>query len=257
MINIERISPKAHRITFIEQFRQEDAQAIVDFAKEQNEAGGGGNVLFDATAVQGFTLGAVTIELAHIPALTRWIYGMSRIAILSDEAWIRTGSRLESALLPGLTYQVYDEDEADAARAWIMEEADGPHKGAFHELDIGHPNIAAFELSGRLDRAESERGVAMVRARLEDPDCSRLMIVIRHWHGFDFDTVFSSEVLRGKLDLIGKLDRYAIVGGPGWIGAMSGIMGSLLKPDIRAYDLDEQGKAVAWLAEQSEAISAV
>lgn len=249
MIDIEQISDNAHRITFMAEFRQEDAQRLVDFAKERNEAGGGGNVLFDATAVQGFTFGAVTIELAHIPALTKWVYGIDRIAIVSDEEWIRTASRLESALLPGVTYQVYDEDEADAARAWVLEEADHPHTGAFHELDIGKPGIAAFELSGRLDRAESERGVAMVRAALEDPDCSRLMIVISHWHGFDMGAMFSSEVMGGKLDLIGKLDRYAIVGGPDWIGTMSGVIGMLLKPEIRSFDLDEQDEAVKWLSE--------
>ncbi len=255
MINIEKVSPKAHRITLMAEFRQEDAQAIIDFAKERNSAGGGGNVLFDATSVAGFTFGAVSIELAHIPTLTKWIYGLDHIAIISDEAWIRTGSRLESALLPGLTYQVYDEDEAGAARAWIMEEAEGPHTGAFREMGIDKPGIAAFELVGRLDREESERGIAMVRARLEDPSCSRLMIVVRHWHGFDLDTVFSSEVLRGKLDLIGKLERYAIVGGPGWIGGMAGAIGALLKPDIRAFDLEDEDEAVEWLAE-TQAVTA-
>ncbi len=253
MIDIEKISDKAHRIVVMEEFHQADAEKLVDFAKERNAAGGGGNLLVDVTSVAGFTLSAVTVELAHIPSLVKWIYGLDRIAIISDEEWIRTGSRLESALLPGVTYEVYDDDEADAARAWIMEEAEGPHTGAFHELDIGKPGIAAFELTGRLDRAESERGVAMVRARLEDPDCSKLMIVISNWHGFDVDAMFSSQVIGGKLDLIGKLDRYAIVGGPGWIHGMVGPIGMLLKPDIRAFDLDDKDEAIEWLEEPAAA----
>ncbi|QUL37216.1 STAS/SEC14 domain-containing protein [Erythrobacter sp. JK5] len=253
MIDIEQISPTAHRIVVMEEFHQADAEQLVDFAKKRNAAGGGGNLLFDATAVAGFTFSAVTVELAHIPTLVKWIYGLDRIAIVSDEEWIRTGSRIESALLPGVSYAVYDKDEAEAARAWIMEETEGPHTGAFHELDIGKPGIAAFELTGRLDRAESERGVAMVRARLEDPDCSKLLIVIRSWHGFDLDAMFSSEVVRGKLDLIGKLDRYAIVGGPDWIHGMVGPINLLLKPDIRAFDLDEQDEALAWLEETAAA----
>ncbi|MEL7446362.1 MAG: STAS/SEC14 domain-containing protein, partial [Pseudomonadota bacterium] len=217
MINIKQLSDTAHRMTVMAEFRQDDAQKIVDFAKEQLEEGGGGNLLIDLTSMAGFSLSAVTVELAHIPSLMKWVYGLDRIALISDEEWIRTAARLESALLPGVVYEVYDEDESDAARAWVLEDADSPHTGAFHEIDTGRPSIAAFELTGRLDREESERGIAMVRARLEDPGCSRLMIVIRRWHGFDIDTMFSSEVMRGKLDLIGKLDRYAIVGGPGWI----------------------------------------
>lgn len=250
MIDIEHISDSAHRIVVMEEFRQADAQKIVAFAKERNAADGGGNLLVDITAAAGFTLSAVTVELAHVPSLMKWIYGLDRIAIISDEDWIRTASRIESALLPGVTYEVYDEDEADAALAWIREEEGAPHTGAFRELDLDKPGIAAFELAGRLDRAESERGVAMVRARLEDPDCSRLMIVIKNWHGFDIDAIFSSQVMGGKFDLIGKLDRYAIVGGPDWIGSMAGAVGMLFKPEIRAFDLGEQDEALDWLEER-------
>ncbi|GMN02559.1 STAS/SEC14 domain-containing protein [Erythrobacter sp. MTPC3] len=247
MINIEKLSENAHLIVVMEKFHQADAEKIIEFAKSREEAGGGGHLLADLTAMAGFTWSAVSVELAHIPTLMKWVYGLERIAIISDDDWIRTASRLESALLPGVTYEVYDDDEADAARAWIMEEAEGPHTGAFRELDIGKPEIAAFELSGRLDREESERGVAMVRARMAEDDCSRLMIVIKHWHGFDPDTLLSSAVASGKLDLIGKLDRYAIVGGPKWIGSMAGVVGALLKPEIRAFDLDKRDKAIAWL----------
>lgn len=249
MINIERISPKAHRMVVMAEFRQDDAQAIVDFAKERLAAGDGGNLLIDLTSLAGLSLSAVTVELVHLPSVLRYAYGLDRIAIVSDEDWIRSAARLESALMPGLTYEVYDEDEGDAARAWVLEEVDAPHTGAFHELDIGAQGIAAFEVTGRLDREESERGIAIVRARMEDPDCSRLMMVIRNWHGFDVDAMFSSQVVGGKLDLIGRLDRYAIVGGPDWIGGMASVIGKLLKPDIRAFDLDEQDEALEWLGE--------
>ncbi|MEM9500214.1 MAG: STAS/SEC14 domain-containing protein [Pseudomonadota bacterium] len=249
MIDIEQISPNAHRMVVMAEFRQDDAQRIVDFAKEQLEAGSGGNLLIDLTAMAGFSLSAVTVELAHLPSVLRYAYRLDRIAIISDKEWVRSAARFESALMPGLTYEVYDEDEADAARAWVLEENEAPHTGAVRELDIGKPEIAAFELNGRLDREESERGVAMVRARLEEPDCSRLMIVIRGWHGFDVDAMFSSQVMGGKLDLIGKLDRYAIVGGPDWIGGMASVIGAVLKPEIRAFDLDDLDKAMGWLTE--------
>ncbi len=247
MIEVEQIAPDAHRIVAMAEFRQDDAQRIVDFAKEQLDSGGGGSLLIDLTSMAGFSFSAITVELAHLPSVLRYAYKLDRIAIISDEDWIRSAARVESALMPGLTYEVYDEDEADTARAWVLGEEDSPHKGAIRELDIGKPEIAVFELNGRLDRDESERGVAMVRARLEAPDCSRLMLIIKGWHGFDVDTMFSSQVMGGKLDLIGKLDRYAIVGGPDWIGGMASVIGALLKPEIRSFDLDEQVEALDWL----------
>jgi hypothetical protein len=38
-----------------------------------------------------------------------------------------------------------------------------------------------------------------------------------------------------------------VVGGPDWLRAMAGAMGALVKPDVRAFEPDEQDKALAWL----------
>ena len=249
MINIEQIAPHAHRITAIAEFREADVETLLDFAKERNEAADGGNLLIDVTALTDISFAAVLDEIGHMGTFMRFIYGLDRIAIVSDEKWIRTAARLESALLPGVVYQVYDDDEAEAARAWVMEEVDEPHRGAFRPIDSGSDKIAAFQLSGRLDRKESERGVAMVRAALEAPECSRLMIVIRNWHGFDADAAFSREVMAGKLELMKKLERYAIVGGPAWIRNLAGTFGALVKPDIRSFDEDDEEAALAWLSD--------
>jgi hypothetical protein len=247
MIDIERISPKAHRIVVMGAFQFSDAKRLVDFAKESTDAGDGGNVLFDLTALADFSFAAVSEELAHLPALLGWAYGLDRIAVLSDENWIRTAARLESALLPGVAFKVYAPDEADAAMAWVMEEAADAHSGAFRELDIGKPKIAAFELLGRLDKEQSEAAVELVRARLERPDCSRLMLVITNWHGFDAEVILSEKVLPAKLELMSEFDRCAILGGPHWIKAAAGFVGAFIPPEIRVFDLDNRVDALEWL----------
>ncbi|MEO1222205.1 MAG: STAS/SEC14 domain-containing protein [Pseudomonadota bacterium] len=251
MLNIETLSPKAIRIASVAEFRQDDVEKLVTFVQGHYDNGGGGNLLIDATALTGFTFSAVSVELVHMPLFLKWLYSLDRIAIVSDDDWIRTAARLESALLPGVTYQVYDDDEADAALAWVLEESDEPHAGAFQPLEIDAPGVAAFQLSGRLTREESERGVAMVRTALADSECSNLMIVIRSWHGFDPDAAISREVMAGKIELIKNLDRYAIVGGPAWIRNLASTFSVLLKPEIKAFELDDEDKAVAWLREKS------
>lgn len=250
MIEFEKLSDKAYRMVVMAEFLQADAEKLVAFAKEHNAAGGGGNILIDVTAVSDFSFSAVAVELTHMPSLIKWIYGLDRIAVLSDDDWVRTGARIESALLPGVTYEVYDDDEADAARRWVMGEADAPHTGALRELNIGEPGIAAYALSGRLDREESERGVAMVQERLAGGDCSRLLLVIENWHGFDLDRLLSRKVLSGKLEIANKLDRYAIVGGPEWVRRYAEFTSRFVKADIKAFELEDKDKAIAWLEEE-------
>ncbi|TWJ08748.1 STAS/SEC14 domain-containing protein [Altererythrobacter ishigakiensis] len=247
MIEIEKLSEHAHRMVVIAEFRQDDAEQLVAFAKERNAAEGGGNLLIDVTAVTDFTLSAVAVELAHMPSLIKWIYGLDRIAVISDNDWVRTGARLESALLPGVVYEVYDDDEAEAAKAWVLEESTGPHAGAIEELELGKPGLVGFVLSGRLDREESERGVALVRKRMEDAACDRLLLVIRNWHGFDLDRLLSREVLSGKLEIARKLERYAIVGGPKWVRRYAEFTSAFVNAEIKSFELEDQDKAITWL----------
>ncbi|GAA4047694.1 SpoIIAA family protein [Parerythrobacter jejuensis] len=253
MIKIEKISDKAYHIVVSDQFNQADAERLVEFASESTEASAGSHLLIDVTAISDFTWPALGVEFKHMPTLMKFIYRLDRIAVVSDEAWVRTGARFESALLPGVVYEVYDEDEAGAARAWVLEESEGPHAGAVKELDLGKSEIAAFELSGRLDREESERGIAMVRARLENPDCNRLLLIIRNWHGFDVDRLFSKDVLAGKLDIARKLERYAIVGGPRWVRNYAEFTRHFVNAEIKAFEPDEKREAIAWLEEKESA----
>jgi hypothetical protein len=248
MIDIEQISAKAHQILIYGEISAEDVAKLIAFVGDQNTAQSGGNILFDLVSMAGYSLGAIASELPNAPALMQWLYRLERIAVVSDEKWLRAMTRLESALLPGVTYAVYDADERDAARAWVLEESDRPHAGAFVERDAG-PGLAVFELAGRLDRAESEHAIELVRTKLADPACSRLMLVIRKWHGFDADAAISGKVLQGKADLINQIERYALVGGPGWLRQMAGAVGGLIKPQVQTFELSGEAAALAWLRE--------
>ena len=128
-----------------------------------------------------------------------------------------------------------------------MGESDGPHTGAIRELDLGKPGIVAIELAGRLDREESERGIALVRQRMEETGATRMMLVIRDWHGFELDRLLSKQVLSGKLEIARNLERYAIVGGPKWVGNYAEFTSAFVKAQIKAFKLDEQEQALEWL----------
>lgn len=73
------------------------------------------------------TRGIEGIELSGLPAYMRRampLFGkldrFGRVAVVADQAWIRAGTRLESALLPSISYRVYMPDERDEALDWVL-----------------------------------------------------------------------------------------------------------------------------------------
>ncbi|OYW87180.1 MAG: STAS/SEC14 domain-containing protein [Sphingobium sp. 32-64-5] len=72
------------------------------------------------------TYGIDGIELAGLPsyvARAMPLFGklgrFGRVAVVADQAWVRIGTRIESALLPFISYKVFEPDQRDEALAWV------------------------------------------------------------------------------------------------------------------------------------------
>ena len=66
------------------------------------------------------------IEISGLPSYTARampLFGkldrFGRVAIVADQAWVRAATRLESALLPNISYRTYMPEERKEAFAWV------------------------------------------------------------------------------------------------------------------------------------------
>ena len=68
-----------------------------------------------------------SIEISALPTYTARalpLFGklsrFGRVAVVADQAWVRIGTRIESAMLPFISYKVFEPDERDRALAWVI-----------------------------------------------------------------------------------------------------------------------------------------
>ena len=78
------------------------------------------------------TQGISSLELAAFPtyvARALPLFGklnrFGRVAVVSDQAWIRVGTRIESAMLPFISYRTYEPGQRAQALQWVLTGADG------------------------------------------------------------------------------------------------------------------------------------
>ena len=123
--------------------------------------------------------------MSHLGVVLRMLGKLDRIAIVADEPWLRTAARIESAMPPGVTYEVFSSDKAGQARDWVLSKTDRPHGDAVRVIDVGDPSIVAFELDGRIDRQNAEDAVSQLKATLDASNATLMMARVKNWQGFD------------------------------------------------------------------------
>lgn len=97
-----------------------DLNAIMDRTNAVMAPPGKVHVFVETQGIGGLQLSALPNHLSRALALFGKFDRFGRVAVVADQAWMRAGSRLESAMLPNISYRVVGPEERDEALAWVM-----------------------------------------------------------------------------------------------------------------------------------------
>ena len=106
----------SHKIT------GEDLDTIMDRldqAMAQNEQV---HIFVETRGIDGLELAGLPSYVGRAMSLFGKLARFGRVAVVADQAWVRVGTRLESAMLPNISYRTYMPEERDEALAWVMGE---------------------------------------------------------------------------------------------------------------------------------------
>ncbi|HEY6815294.1 MAG TPA: STAS/SEC14 domain-containing protein [Croceibacterium sp.] len=96
-----------------------DLDAAMDLVDAAMREPGKVNVFVETRAIAGLELASLPRYTARALPLLGKLDRFGRVAVVADQSWVRAGSRLESAMLPNLSYRVYLPDERAEALAWV------------------------------------------------------------------------------------------------------------------------------------------
>ena len=78
------------------------------------------HVFVETSAIQGIQVSAMPHHMSRAFPLFGKLGRFGRVAVVADQSWMRVGTRLESALLPNVSYRVCKPGERDEALAWVQ-----------------------------------------------------------------------------------------------------------------------------------------
>lgn len=97
-----------------------DLEAIMDRLEARLERHGQVHMYIETRAIDGIALAGLGAHIARAMPLLGELKKFGRVAVVADQAWVRVGSRLESALLPFVSYRVFEPARREDALAWVQ-----------------------------------------------------------------------------------------------------------------------------------------
>ena len=181
------------------------------------------------------------------PAYFRHLDRIGRVAIVADQAWIRWAARIESAILPHVSYETFEPGQRERALAWVQGETPHPRDAAIKIIETDRADVFAFEIDGPASRAELDAISAHFLQALESQDRVRVLGRIRRLAGFEIGGLLTGDYFAMKRRFLERMERYAVVGGPDWMRAVLNTLAPLFKAEIRHFAEGEEEEAWTWV----------
>ena len=96
-----------------------DLDAIMDRLDAAMTAHDKVHVFVETEGIDGIELSGLPSYMKRAMPLFGKLDRFGRVAVVADQAWVRLGTRLESALLPFISYLTFLPDQRGAALAWV------------------------------------------------------------------------------------------------------------------------------------------
>ena len=77
------------------------------------------HVFVESREISGVELSGLPGYMARATPLLGKLDRFGRVAVVADQAWVRAGARIESAILPFIAYRTFEPEQRAEALAWV------------------------------------------------------------------------------------------------------------------------------------------
>lgn len=136
---------------------REDVDSCLELLTEELAKREQISLYVEVVELSGFDTEAVAVGFDRGAGLLRQLDRFGRVAIVSDQAWIRWLARVESAIWPGISYRTYTLAEREMALAWVQGAMDLPYGRAIKIIPTTRADAIGIEIDGRLANRSAAR----------------------------------------------------------------------------------------------------
>lgn len=186
--------------------------------------------------------------ICNIGKLSRYY----RAAVVTNKGWLGALARVEGLVFSSVDVRVFNRGDRDKAFAWASEvpeplptPEDPPQ--SIHFLQTTNENVFAYQVEGRLRSKDVRAAVEAFKPYLERESKVNVLGKLNGFSGFDLLALFEDDYIKLNFKSMSKVDKYALIGAPGWMRNFLELVAPLTSITIRAFDPSEEDAAWEWV----------
>ncbi|MBY8975909.1 STAS/SEC14 domain-containing protein [Rhodobacteraceae bacterium NNCM2] len=184
--------------------------------------------------------------VAHIRFVHGHIGNVARVAAVGDQWWLNAIPTMEAFF--GTPIRVFPSAEKDAAKAWLLETPAAPPRITFLPESEGAKIV--LRITGRLRDVDYDQLKAEFERRAPDTGKLRLLVIVDEGFRGWTPKAFFDDIAFAFSSWSGRFEKLAVITEPGLVHWFAKNFPTAIVPyDIEVFEPEEQGKALAWLAE--------
>jgi hypothetical protein len=250
MLEIVPSPPGVIAMRFSGTFDHNDVDKAKAFFEQPFAVGEKINLFIEVDSFTGIDIKELPRYIASAAPFLTKLEHLGRVAIVSDATWLRSLARVESALLPHVHYETFVNAEREQALAWVEGQSLLPHGTTVTITETDSPNVVGFGIEGRPGAIELNALMDHFEELLQHHRTLRVLGRLKRFDGVAIGGILHREVLDVKRRSLSQVERFAIVGGPDWLGAWLSVLDFAFKIEIRHFQLTDETQAWAWLGAQ-------
>jgi hypothetical protein len=204
----------------------------------------------DARELRGITLAGLVKDLRYGFDKLGEYRRFARAAVVTQRPLLRTVTRLAGAALPAIELRAFGSAEEPAAVEWAASVPVEQRRPALRLIPTTRPDTVAFAWNGTIAAKDAAEVVAAIEQAIERHGMVRLFGRMDRLGGIAAGAFTQTRLLALKRRARRKVERYAIVGGPRWLGRWIAAVRALFKVELQHFDAADEGAAWAWLEAQ-------
>lgn len=226
---------------------REELKRVADLVEASLEKNAKTHIYAEVENFSGLDMNALRDYLPRACRMLRKLGRFGRVAVVSDQRWLRWAAKLESALLPHVSYETFESAERARALAWVEGKLNPLHDRAVRIIETDKPDVLGYEIDGRVCAADAEAVADYFNEALSRQRPLRLLGRIKNLEGAELGPLLGHKFLEMKIGMLKRVERYAVVGGPSWLCAWVQALDPLVPVELRHFPADKEADAWAWL----------